>query len=264
MARNLIKADIPEAKIRQAIWMLKVNKTKKTVCEHLGIAYNTKRLDTIIQNFHDRLAKEAALKKAARTKVFTNAEKQSIADSYLSGDAQSAIAKLHHISPARVKKILIEMNIPIRARGKNKAANVEHVIQDLEVKFKKGDKVFYAEKNCFMQIREVFDEDWLDSHENGFQKYIDIYPFKPNPKTGMAGIYHEPVQGVHYEIYWMLDGETLPTRKLDAFLHQRNKVSKIIEETGRESYLAYQLGDTGGYATLKRDVLFPVKAINGN
>ena len=80
----------------------------------------------------------------------------------------------------------------------------------------------------------------------------------------MAGRYHEPVQGVHYEIYWMLDGETLPTRKLDAFLHQRNKVSKIIEETGRESYLAYQLGDTGGYATLKRDVLFPVKAINGN
>ena len=64
MARNPIKADIPEAKIRQAIWMLKVNKTKKAVCEHLGIAYNTKRLDAIIQNFHDRLAKEAATKKA--------------------------------------------------------------------------------------------------------------------------------------------------------------------------------------------------------
>ena len=27
--------EIPEAKIRQAIWMLKVNKTKKAVCEHL-------------------------------------------------------------------------------------------------------------------------------------------------------------------------------------------------------------------------------------
>ena len=39
---------ISEAKIRQAIWMLKAKKTKKQVCEHLGIAYNTKRLDNII------------------------------------------------------------------------------------------------------------------------------------------------------------------------------------------------------------------------
>ena len=263
MARSTVKADIPEAKIRQAIWMLKVNKTKKAVCEHLGIAYNTKRLNTIIENFHDRLEKEAALKKAAKAKVVTQEEKQGIADSYLNGDTQSAIAKLYYISPARVKKILIEMNVPIRARGKGKAANVEHVIQDLEVKFKKGDKVFYAEKNCFMQVREVYDEDWLEHHENGFQKYIEIYPFKPDPKTGMAGKYYEPALGVHYEIYWMLEGETLPTRKLDAFLHQRKKVSKIIEDTGRESYLTYQLGDHGGYATLNRDALFPVKVING-
>ena len=46
---------ISEAKIRQAIWMLKAKKTKKQVCEHLGIAYNTKRLDNIIQEFHNIL-----------------------------------------------------------------------------------------------------------------------------------------------------------------------------------------------------------------
>ena len=78
MARTTVKADIPEAKIRQAIWMLKVNKTKKAVCEHLGIAYNTKRLNTIIENFHERLDREAKLKKAARTKVFSEVEKQDL------------------------------------------------------------------------------------------------------------------------------------------------------------------------------------------
>ena len=91
-----------------------------------------------------------------------------------------------------------------------------------------------------------------------FQKYVEIYPFKPDPRTGMAGRYHEPALGVHYEIYWMLEGEVLPTRKLNSFLLQRNKISKTIEETGRESYLTYQLGDYGGYATLNRDALFPV------
>ena len=56
----------------------------------------------------------------------------------------------------------------------------------------------------------------------------------------MARKYSEPALGVHYEIYWMLEGEALPTRKLRPFLHQREKISKVIEETGRESYLSIQ------------------------
>ena len=252
-------AEITEAKIRQAIWMLKAKKTKKAVCEHLGIAYNTKRLDAIIQDFHDKIEREAELKKKARSKIFTKTEKQGIAESYLSGETQSGIAKQFYVSPQRIKKILMEMNVPIRARGKNKAANVEHVVQDLEVKFKEGDKVFLAEQNSFAQVREVFDEDWLEKHENGFQKYIEIYPFKPG-RNGKHGKYSEPAQGVHYEIYWMLEGEVLPTRKLNAFLHQREKVSKVIEETGRESYLIYKTDDQGGYRVVTRDKLFPVKA----
>ena len=63
--------DISEAKIRQAIWMIKAKKTKKAVCEHIGIAYNTKRLDAIIQEFHDKQKREAELKKKARNKIFT-------------------------------------------------------------------------------------------------------------------------------------------------------------------------------------------------
>ena len=38
--------EITEAKIRQVLWMIKAGKTKKACCEHLGIAYNTKNLDT--------------------------------------------------------------------------------------------------------------------------------------------------------------------------------------------------------------------------
>ena len=252
-------AEITEAKIRQAIWMIKAKKTKKSICEHLGIAYNTKRLDSIIKEFNDKLEREAELKKKARTKIFSKAEKQSIADSYLAGESQSALAKQYYISPQRVKNMLMEMNVPIRARGKGKAAKVDHVVQDLEVKFNKGDKVFLAQENVFAEIREVYDEEWLEQHENGFQKYYEIYPFKPG-RNGMAGRYSEPTEGIHYEIYWMLEGEVLPTRKLKAFLHQREKVSKVIEETGRESYLIYKTGDYGGYKTVTRDKLFPVKA----
>lgn len=249
---------ISEAKIRQAIWMLKAKKTKKQVCEHLGIAYNTKRLDTIIQEFHDNLEREAELKKKARLKKFTLEEKKSIADSYLGGDTQSGLAKTFYVSPQRIKNILIEMNVPIRARGKGKSANVEHVVQDLEVIFKAGDKVFLAKENAFATVQEVYDEEWLETNEQGYQKYIETVPFKPGA-NGKAGRYSEPTEGIHYEIYWMLEGEVLPTRKLNAFLRKRDNVSKIIEETGRESYLLYKQGDYGGYVSATREQLFPVK-----
>ena len=251
--------EITEAKIRQAIWMIKAKKTKKAVCEHLGIAYNTKRLDAIIQEFHDKQEREAELKKKARNKVFNNAEKQAIADAYLAGEAQSAIAKQYYVSPQRVKKILLEMNVPIRARGKGKAAQVDHVVQDLEVKFGKGDKVFLAEENCFAEISEVYDEDYIEMIEDGKQKYVEIYPFKPG-RNGMAGKYSEPAEGVHYEVYWMVGDAVLPTWKMSSFLQHRDKVSKVIEETGRESYLIYKKDDFGGYRFVTRDKLFPVKA----
>ena len=100
----MAKAEITEARIRQAIWMIKAKKTKKSVCEHLGIAYNTKRLDAIIQDFHDKQTREAELKKKARSKIFTKAEKEGIAESYLSGETQSGIAKQFYVSPQKDKK----------------------------------------------------------------------------------------------------------------------------------------------------------------
>ena len=76
---------ISEAKIRQAIWMLKKGKTKKAVCKHIGISYSPKRLDTIIEDFHKRLERDKELKAKARFKKFSESEKKNMAD---------AIAKL--------------------------------------------------------------------------------------------------------------------------------------------------------------------------
>ena len=100
--------EISEAKIRQAIWMIKAKKTKKAVCEHLGIAYNTKRLDAIIQDFHNKQEREAQLKKQARNKIFSEAEKTGIADSYLAGETQSGIAKQLYLFVRGVKAKLLK------------------------------------------------------------------------------------------------------------------------------------------------------------
>lgn len=249
--------EISEAKIRNAIWYLKTGKTKKFVCEFLGIAYNTKKLDALIEDFHKRLEREAELKKAAKTKVFTQKEKEAIAKQYLAGEAQSVLAKQYFISPQRIKSILMEMNTPIRGRGKNSEAKVDHIVQDLEVKFKAGDKVFLAKYNCFAIVHQVYDEEYIEYLENGRQKYVELYEFKPN-KYGMAGNYSEPTQGVHYEIYWLLeDGSQM---KMQAMKAMRNKVMKTIEETGREYYMVWRDDGDNCFLYAMRDELYPVKA----
>jgi DNA-binding CsgD family transcriptional regulator len=247
--------EIPEAKIRQVIWMIKAGKTKKACCEHLGIAYNTKRLDSIIEEFNSRAEREKQLKKAAQKKIFTQKEKEGIAKEYLNGEAQSAIAKQYFISPQRVKNILIEMNVPIRGRGKNSEAKVDHVVQDLEIKFKKDDRVFIPKYNCFGFVCKVFDEEYLDYLENGRQRYVETYPFKPN-KLGMSGNYVDETRGIHYEIYWILEDGT--EFKLSAMEHMRDRIIKTIEETGREFYSVWKDDEYGGFHYLLRDQLFPV------
>lgn len=249
--------EISEAKIRQVIWMLKVGKTKKACCEHLGINYNVKKLDSIIDEFHKRIEREAALKKAAKAKIFTEAEKRTIADAYLSGETQSALAKQFYVSPQRIKNILIEMNVPIRGRGKNSEAKTDHIIQDLEVRFKRGDRVFISKYNAFGVIDKIYDEEYLEYLETGRQRYIETYEFKPDPKTGMHGKYFEPAEGVHYEIYWQLpDGKEM---RMSAMLHMRNQIIKNLEKTGREFYSVWKDDEYGGFYYINRDDLYPVK-----
>jgi hypothetical protein len=250
--------EITEAKIRNAIWYLKSGKTKKFVCEFLGIAYNTKKLDSIIEEFHRKNEREAELKKAAKTKIFTQKEKEAISAQYLAGEAQSTLAKQYFISPQRIKNILMEMNTPIRGRGKNSEAKVDHIVQDLEVKFKTGDKVFLAKYNCFAIVHQVYDEDYVEYLEGGKQKYVEIYPFKPN-KFGLSGKYSEPTEGIHYEIYWLLDDGT--QMKIQAMKNMRNRIMKTIEETGREYYMVWRDDGDNCFLYATRDELYPVKAV---
>lgn len=251
------KTEIPEAKIRQALWMIKANKTKKSICDHLGIAYNTKRLDNILNEFKEREARVAELKKKAKTKVFSKAEKLVMATDYQDGESVSAIATRNYISSQKVKSFLLELGVPIRGRKKRAPAQTDHVIQDLDIKFKVGDRVFHGPTNSFALITEVMDEDYIEYLMGGYQKYVEIYPFKPDPKTGMAGKYFEPTYDVHYMIYWILDDGK--KWKMSALQNHRKKVETHIEEHGRESYSIQVQGDYGhGRTFVPRDQLFPV------
>lgn len=256
MARARINTnEIPEAKIRQVIWMIKSNKTKKACCDHLGIAYNTKRLDAIIEDFRQKEERQKELKKKARAKTLSAGEIKQIVGDYLDGENQSAIAKRLYISPQRVKKVLMENNVPIRARGKNKPAQVSHVVQNLDALFKTGDRVFVPEKNTFAKVYEVYDEEWVEYYRSPIRrKYVELHAMKSAKQK--HGIDFEGYPDIHYQIYWEYDNGS--SWKEDAIIRLIKKVETYIEETGRETYLAYMESDHGGYFSGTRDKFYPV------
>lgn len=244
------KLEIPEAKIRQVIWMLKVGKTKKECCSFLGIAYNTKRLETIIEDFRKDQEKQEELKKQARSKPIEEETKNYIVASYQEGTAMSVLAEKLFLTPQKIKQVLIEKNVPIRGRSKKAGAKVDHVIQDLDRKFVIGERVFIARTNEFGLVKKVFDEEYIEQFENCILKSIELHSWK-NLKPDQ-----EPVEGIHFESYYELpNGEQW---KRSAVQHVINRVNKVIESTGRESYLVYHTGDSQYYAEYYRRDLFPV------
>ena len=250
-------ATIPEAKIRQAIWMLKKGKTKKAVCEHIGISYSPKRLDAVIEDFHKRIEREKELKAKARFKKFSESEKKSMADDYLSGEGLTAIGQRNFISPQRVKKFLMELNVPLRGRGKKSEAKVDHIVQDLEVKFKVGDRVLIARNSQFAIIKEVFDEEWLEIYSNpARRRYVELHPMKA--ARAKHGEDFEGKEDIHWNIYCQYDNGS--EWKEPAIKYRIHQIESVLEKAGRESYRVTIEGDHSYVCEEHRNNLYPVMA----
>ena len=257
----MAKREISETRIRQAIWMLKTNKTKKSICEHLGIAYSTKRLETVITEFKEKQERLAKLKKKARATSLTQDDKDNIISSYEEGESMVTIAERLYLTSPRIKEVLLSQGVPIRSRKKRGAAQVDHIVQDLEVKFKENDKVFVYATSEFGIIDTVYDEEWIEYHSESYRaRYVELNPLADARKKW--GDDFEGKEDIHWNIYWDYDnGESWKSQaaKREIARHQEN-----IAECGRESYLLRTQGDYSHVRELPRHELFPIKQENGS
>ena len=87
-------------------------------------------------------------------------------------------------TPQRIKKILLTHGVPLRARKKRGAAQVDHIVQDLEIKFNIGDRVFVSNTSEFATIQDVFDEEWIQYHSESYRsRYVELSPLKEARKN---------------------------------------------------------------------------------
>ena len=91
--------------------------TKKDACQILGMAYNTTRLGTIIEQFKTRQKRTAERKAQLRGKPVTSDEVQFIISEYLEGEPIDSISKATYRSAAIIKGVLEKYSVPIRVPG---------------------------------------------------------------------------------------------------------------------------------------------------
>jgi hypothetical protein len=91
--------------------------TKKDACQILGMAYNTTRLGTIIEDFKKSQARDAERRAALRGKPATQEDVVYIISEYLNGETVDYISKRTYRSPTFIKRVLEDNAVPIRVPG---------------------------------------------------------------------------------------------------------------------------------------------------
>ena len=91
--------------------------TKKDACQILGMAYNTTRLGTIIEQFKTKQKRTAERKAQLRGKPVTLDEVKFIISEYLEGEPIDSISKSTYRSAAIIKSVLERYSVPIRVAG---------------------------------------------------------------------------------------------------------------------------------------------------
>jgi hypothetical protein len=89
--------------------------TKKDACQILGMAYNTTRLGSIIEEFKAKRLRDAQRRSALRGKPATQDEICYAIQEYLQGETIDAISKATYRSAVFIKTILEKYAVPIRA-----------------------------------------------------------------------------------------------------------------------------------------------------
>jgi hypothetical protein len=126
--------------------------TKKDACQILGMAYNTTRLATVIEEYKDKREREKRFRAEKRGKPITQQERSYIVSEYLAGEPVDAISKSTYRSTAVIKQVLDECSVPIRVPGHsyfNPQLIPEGAVRD---RFKIGEIVYSARYDTLAKI----------------------------------------------------------------------------------------------------------------
>jgi len=194
MARKIVKKkdyeNLSNQNIEKVIGLLNPSSsqkpiTKKEACDILNIAYNTTRLNKIIEDYHERKQYTAERKKKLRGKPASTAEIAEAVESYLSGGTVSEISKSLFRSPAFVRSLLERVGVPQRPANKEEKLGSHYYPDDLLADdYDKGEIAWSATYHGAVEV-----------HARLTPEYIATKPGLAN--TDYEGKYGCPVYAVY-------------------------------------------------------------------
>lgn len=171
--------------------------TKKDACAILNIAYNTSRLQQLLDKHREKKSRDAERRAALRGKPATKDEANYIISSYLQGETVESISNSTFRGSTFIKNILDEYSVPIRARSADYWK--PELIPDGAVrdKFEVGDVVYSARYDSLAKVRGEIKqkEEWVYKIYLVSEKH-QMFAFQP--ASELASLSHLSELGVSF------------------------------------------------------------------
>lgn len=157
--------------------------TKKEACEILNISYNTTRLNSIILEHEEKVARRKKLYASKKGTPFEEAEVANIVKWYLQGTEVSEIAALLFRPNSAINRILDDLGVPRRPRGKDNYTPTLLPDECIVTSVKPGDIVWSA---FYDAAAEVIKSAGLSRDKT---PVYQVYVFQASEGRRKAGFY---------------------------------------------------------------------------
>lgn len=148
---------LDDASIERAIKYLEEPKaTKKNACAILNIAYNTSRLDKLIENYKAKKEADAKRRAEKRGTPATPQEVSFIVTEYLAGSPIDYISKTLYRGTTFINSVLEEYHVPKRQSTTNYFKPELIVDEAIRDSFKDNEIVYSARYNCLARIIKLY------------------------------------------------------------------------------------------------------------
>jgi len=137
--------------------------TKKDACNILNIAYNTNRLDAIIEGHIEQKAYVKKRKKSLRGRPASNEEIADACERYLTGDNISDISKSLFRSPTFVRNLLETVGVPQRPSGADERLSPHYYPDEcMSEDFNEGEIAWSATFHAPVEIKSRLSPEYIE------------------------------------------------------------------------------------------------------
>ncbi len=151
--------------------------TKKQACDILNIAYNTARLQKIIEDYDERKEYTKKRKAGLRGRPAMREEIAEACESYLMGDTISSISKSLFRSPSFVRAVLERVGVPQRPSGKEERVGSHYYPDEcLSDDYADGEIAWSATYHAAVVVKGRLTKEYIDARKGlAFVDYESKY-----------------------------------------------------------------------------------------